>query len=188
MEDQAELIRDEMKETRQDLGEKLETLEEKVTESVSAAGHAVSDTVESVKEGVQETVESVREALDISQHVREHPWLMVGGAVIVGYLAHSLLMPSRRSSGSTRLRRSGGTATSSPPATGTSGGSWMSEMFGSSWHNVQRFAAQTALDLVGRAAREVLPGDLGTSIGQSVDQMAEKLRDEPAQQPETSPA
>jgi ElaB/YqjD/DUF883 family membrane-anchored ribosome-binding protein len=180
MEDQAELIRDEMQGTRENLAEKLETLEEKVTDSLSAAQHSVSDTVETIKEGVQESVESVRHALDIPRHVREHPWLMMGGGVLVGFVAHSLLMPSRR-----RRSQQMGTLSSSGSVTTTSAESpsrsnW--NLFGSSWQKLQRYAARTALDLVGRAAKQSLPGELGSTISGTVDEMSSSLRDDtPAQ-------
>jgi ElaB/YqjD/DUF883 family membrane-anchored ribosome-binding protein len=177
MEDQAELIREDMKETRENLTDKLETLEEKVTDSLSAAQHSVTDTVETIKEGVQESVASVREALDIPRHVREHPWLMMGGGVLVGFVAHSLLMPSRRSRRSQQMGRmtsSGGVTTTAGESPNGSG--W--NLFGSTWQKLRRSAARTALDLVGRAAKQSLPGELGASISSTVDEMSSKLRDD----------
>jgi len=118
---------------------------------------------------------------------------MMGGGVVAGFLAYELLVPHRRSySAAPRSSTATGytSAASSTGGTGASGWgqSWFSgsSMFGSGWQNLQRLAARTALDLVGRAARESLPGELGTSIGQAVDQMTAKLKDEPQPQGSTT--
>jgi ElaB/YqjD/DUF883 family membrane-anchored ribosome-binding protein len=95
MDNESEVIRQQMEETRTSLAEKLETLEQQVVGTVQGATTAVADTVESVKDAVQETVstvqESVHDALDLSRHVERHPWAMVGGSVALGYLAGRLL-------------------------------------------------------------------------------------------------
>src|SRR5713226_6434711 len=85
-----EVIKQQMLETRASLAEKLETLEQQVVGTVHSATSAVTDTVESVKDAVQHTVEAVKDTFDLSHHVREHPWLMVGGSVTVGFAAGCL--------------------------------------------------------------------------------------------------
>lgn len=89
-----EVIKQQMLETRASLAEKLETLEQQVVGTVHSATHAVTDTVESVKEAVErakasvhDTVEAVKETFDLSRQVHEHPWLMVGGSVTLGFAA-----------------------------------------------------------------------------------------------------
>lgn len=95
MDNESEVIRHQMEETRASLSEKIETLENQVVGTVQGATAAVSETVESVKEAVQETVstvqESVQNTLDIGHHVDRHPWAMMGGSVALGYLAGCLL-------------------------------------------------------------------------------------------------
>src|SRR5712692_2803337 len=97
-----EVIKQQMLETRASLAEKLETLEQQVVGKVHCATSAVTDTVDSVKEAVQQTVElaktsvhdtvdAVKDTFDVARHVREHPWLMVGGSVSVGFAAGCLL-------------------------------------------------------------------------------------------------
>ena len=83
-----EVIRHRMEQTREALTEKLETLEQKVADSVSA----VTDTVASVQEKVHEGVESVKDAVDVKAHVERHPWLMLGGSVLCGYVLGDLLL------------------------------------------------------------------------------------------------
>jgi ElaB/YqjD/DUF883 family membrane-anchored ribosome-binding protein len=87
-----EVIRRRMEEKREALTAKLETLEQKVVDSVSA----VTQTVASVQEKVHEGVESVKGAVDVKAHVDRHPWLMLGGAVLGGFVLGDLLLATRR--------------------------------------------------------------------------------------------
>jgi ElaB/YqjD/DUF883 family membrane-anchored ribosome-binding protein len=102
-------IRQQMEQTRESLQSKLETLEQQVKDTVQEATGAVTDTVDAVKETVetvkdtvqgtvdtmretvQETVASVKDTLDLSQHVKDHPWLMFAGATLVGFAGTRLL-------------------------------------------------------------------------------------------------
>jgi len=102
MENETDVIRNQMLETRTSLTEKLEALEEKVvatvqgttdsvTETVQSVTEAVQDTVTNVSESVQETVDTVKSTFDISKHVEQYPWMMFGGAVMLGYLGGRML-------------------------------------------------------------------------------------------------
>ena len=93
-----EVIREQMQETRESLTEKLETLEQQVVGTVQGATAAVTDTVENVKEAVQETVDTVRdsvqgtvetvkETFNLPRQVERHPWPMMGGSFALGYLS-----------------------------------------------------------------------------------------------------
>jgi len=117
MEDETEVIKQQMAETRESLSEKLEALEQHVvstvedtTQSVASAVHSVTDTVEdtvsgvketvhetvdAVNESVHDTVDSVKHAFDVRDHVERHPWAMLAGAVVVGYIGGRLLTPPR---------------------------------------------------------------------------------------------
>ena len=86
-----EVIRDDMEKTREALTDKLETLEKKLVGSVQEASAAVTETVTSVKETMHEGVETVKDAVDIPAHVQRHPWLMLGGSVLCGYVLANLL-------------------------------------------------------------------------------------------------
>jgi ElaB/YqjD/DUF883 family membrane-anchored ribosome-binding protein len=109
MDHEAEVIKQQMEQTRSALVEKLETLEEQVASTVRSTTEAVSDTVEAVKGAVEgtvhsvensveavketfsESVESVKETFNLSRQVEQRPWMMMGGGVVVGYLAGCLL-------------------------------------------------------------------------------------------------
>jgi ElaB/YqjD/DUF883 family membrane-anchored ribosome-binding protein len=108
-----DLIRNEMKETRTALTEKLESLEQKVVDRVTDATSAVTDTVDAIKDSVKDTVTNVTETvedtvaavketvhdsaaavkhwLDIPAHVQDHPWVAVGGSMALGFFLGNLL-------------------------------------------------------------------------------------------------
>jgi len=106
MDHETEVIKDQMRHTRTALTEKLEALEDRVASTVRETTEAVGETVEAVKDAVENTVhsvtdtvsetvenvkESVKETFDISRQVENHPWAMLGGSVLLGYLGGCLL-------------------------------------------------------------------------------------------------
>ena len=102
MENETELIRQQMVDTRTALSDKLEALQEQVlgtvegttrsvTDTVQTVQEAVQDTVSTVSETVTDTVDSVKKSLDVTELAREHPWLAFGGAVALGYVGGRLL-------------------------------------------------------------------------------------------------
>lgn len=112
MDDETEVIKQQMAQTRESLAEKVEALEQKVvgtvqeaTETVASTVESVSDTMASVKDTVNETVDTVkdslsgaietaRDALDVTGHMERHPWPMFVGSIAVGFLGGWLLGPS----------------------------------------------------------------------------------------------
>lgn len=102
MDNESEVIRQQMDETRSALSEKVELLEQQVVETVQGATTAVAetvgsvkevvhDTVQTVKDSVQETVDSVKNTLDLQRQVEQRPWTMMAGATAVGFLGGCLL-------------------------------------------------------------------------------------------------
>lgn len=105
--EQPQVIRQQMDETRASLTEKVEALENQVVGTVHDATAAVSETVDNVKQAVQDTVDSVREtvkssvesvkeALDVTHQTQRHPWPMVGGAVVAGFVTGYFVFRRRR--------------------------------------------------------------------------------------------
>jgi len=105
MENETDVIREQMLETRTALTEKLEALQETVVDAVTGTTESVTETVQSVKDAVQdtvtnvsetvhETVETVKSTFDIGKQVENHPWAMLGGAVALGFLTGKLLPSS----------------------------------------------------------------------------------------------
>ena len=60
------------------------------------AGGTVATTVEAVQGAVHDTGEALERAFYIPAHVRRHPWLMLGGALFVGYVVAILIGRPRR--------------------------------------------------------------------------------------------
>jgi ElaB/YqjD/DUF883 family membrane-anchored ribosome-binding protein len=105
MENESEMIRQQMDETRAALTDKIETLEHQVVDTVQAASTAVSETVGSVKEivhdslqtvkdSVHDTVETVKDTFDLHRQVDRRPWTMFAGATALGFLGGYLLRGS----------------------------------------------------------------------------------------------
>jgi len=93
MDAESEAIRQQVEETKSQLVEKLETLEQHVSDTVQTAGATVNATVETVHEtvesvtgAVQDAVKSVGNVFDVRGHVNAHPWIAVGGAAAFGFL------------------------------------------------------------------------------------------------------
>src|SRR4051794_2704569 len=91
MDHESEVICNQMEETRTALQDKLESLEQHVSNTVQGASDAVTDTVDSVKSAVQDTVDSVKESLSVRYQVERHPWTMFLGAALVGFVGARLL-------------------------------------------------------------------------------------------------
>jgi ElaB/YqjD/DUF883 family membrane-anchored ribosome-binding protein len=96
MDQEPDVIRQQIEETRSSLTEKLETLENQVRGTVENAKSTVEDTIEAVRSTVNETVESVKRSVNLEYQVDRHPWAMFGGSVVAGFLVGSFL--SRRTS------------------------------------------------------------------------------------------
>jgi ElaB/YqjD/DUF883 family membrane-anchored ribosome-binding protein len=102
-----EQLRQQIDETRSSLTEKLETLETEVKDTVKSATSAVVDTVETVKHTVEQTVETVKgtvegtvetvkDTFDLHRQTERHPWAMVGGSILAGFLTGRLLPGAER--------------------------------------------------------------------------------------------
>ena len=90
MNETPDMIRKEMEQTKLQLAAKLQSLEQQVSTTVHTTETAVNATigaVQTVKGAVHNTVDSVANLLDVSRHIQKHPWLVVGSAAVVGYLA-----------------------------------------------------------------------------------------------------
>jgi ElaB/YqjD/DUF883 family membrane-anchored ribosome-binding protein len=84
-------LHQEIDQTRADLTEKLETLENQVRDTVASATENVGETIENVTSTVQETVETVKRTFDLNYQVQERPWTMVGGAVVAGLVVGAVV-------------------------------------------------------------------------------------------------
>lgn len=107
--EEPEIMKREMEETRAALADKIHTLEEKVSHTVEETAQAVKGTVNAV----EETFASVKDVFDIPAHVQRHPWLMMGCAVATGYvIGHMLESPRPQPTSAAAM---GPTPQGSPP-------------------------------------------------------------------------
>ena len=83
MADKPDDIQQEMKKGRQDIAHTRSAIAEKLTV---------------LEERVQETVDGVKRTFDLHYQVRQRPWLLFGGSLLVGYmLGQRDRIPSRKS-------------------------------------------------------------------------------------------
>jgi|SRR5882724_7355773 len=68
------------------MAEKLETVEKQVGKTVAGAQSAIDDVLNNVKGTISDTADSVKRTFDLPYQTRQHPWLMFGSAVLVGYM------------------------------------------------------------------------------------------------------
>jgi hypothetical protein len=204
MENDPEVIRQHMDDTRTSLTEKLEALESKVAEPVTVTVDAVTETVEHVKESVTAVADSVAGAVDslketfsVSRQFERNPWLMFGASVAVGLIGSRLVRSPRRMM--SNLASAAGSAASEVASTAASAAShaassaagavtpsWLSSSGGSNNGSGPSFVQETMGTLRGLAvgalmglvrdmAAESLPGEIGKSVAESVDDLTTKL-------------
>jgi len=200
MAEQTGVIERDMAQTRDALGEKVGALEEKVVDTVKDTAEAVSETVGAVKDTVQQTtqavadtVESVKESLDLSAQFRDHPWLMVGGGLALGFALNLLLAPRQTStSSSARARR---------PA--RQEGNW-SDSLGAVWDSIapvadklKGLALGATTGVLGEIVLNSAPQSLKNGLSDLVNSLTEQMggtvlrsrehHDQQPQQPQHAP-
>jgi len=66
--------------------EKLETMEKQIRDTVTGAQSAIEGVVTNVKGTISDTADSVKRTFDVPYQTRQHPWLVLGSSVMIGYL------------------------------------------------------------------------------------------------------
>jgi len=94
-EQEPEQIRLQIDETRSAITEKLEALEDQVIDTVQTVKETVQETIETTRETVQETISTVKETFDLRLQVVRHPWPMLGGSLVAGFLTGALIGGAR---------------------------------------------------------------------------------------------
>jgi len=210
MDNESEVIRHQMEETRTALQDKLETLEQQVKERVQNATEAVNETVSTVKEAVQDTVgtvkdsvhdtvESVKDTFDLRQQVERRPWTMFCGAAIVGFLGARLLQRSGASSSAPPATRPTRTVpaprayeeATRPPSPSAPSRSWLdvfTQEYGDELKMVKGLAISTLGGLLGEMATQSAPPALKQQIKEVVDSVTTKLGGHPLEGSLLTPA
>jgi ElaB/YqjD/DUF883 family membrane-anchored ribosome-binding protein len=193
VDNELEVIRNKMEETRSSLADKLEALEsefrgtvEGATSAVANTVEAVQETVSTVKETVQETVESVKETLDVRKHLERHPWAMFGGACLLGCVAGYLLSPRRRS------RPLAETAPPAPPTPTRNGAGHRNGaaekttsctedpgVVESTFQELRGLAVGTLMSVLREVLTSAVPSSLAPDLAGVVDDLTTKLGGKP---------
>jgi ElaB/YqjD/DUF883 family membrane-anchored ribosome-binding protein len=195
-----------MEETRQDLKDKLETLEQQVKNTVQGATEAVSETVETVKETVkgtvetvketvEETMEGVKETFNIRKHVQNHPWPAFACATVAGFVGTRLLLrllpeteretappytpPSYYTSPAPSARAEPGT----PAAARPGWWSWLTEHYSDELNKLKGLAVATAGGVIREMLTENVTPEIGERIKEVVDGITVKLGGQPIEGP-----
>jgi ElaB/YqjD/DUF883 family membrane-anchored ribosome-binding protein len=202
---ETELIKQQMGQTRADLTAKLETLENQVLGTVRDTTSTVSQTVQQVSSTVRETVQdvratvretssSVRDALDVSRQMQQHPWLMLGGSVALGYVGGCLLdsleagrsplggvmpaAPERLLPADSELRE----RMEARPAAGRTGFSFLkalAETFAPELDRLKKFALGAAVGMVRDRLGEAVPPQFQHDFADLMDRVTTKLGGQP---------
>jgi ElaB/YqjD/DUF883 family membrane-anchored ribosome-binding protein len=198
MENETEMIREQMLETRTALTEKLENLEEQVTAKVKGTTDSIAETVESVKEAVENTahtvertfentVESVKDTFDLSRHFEEHPWVMLGGAVLVGFIGGRILdrataPPQMTANGISPEPRYETAPSSYQAASSRTEPGWGAEVVHAlrpAMAKLGQLAIGVTTGIIGEMVREQLPDTLKKDVGEAIDDITVALGGKP---------
>jgi ElaB/YqjD/DUF883 family membrane-anchored ribosome-binding protein len=186
-----EVIKEQMREVRTDLAEKLEALEQHLESTVKETTDRVAETVEKVTETVRETVESVEEAFDLTRQVQRHPWAMLAGFAVGGYVLGALfnrLGPGPSSTSSLGLASAGRPmyngpgATPAPPRAVRGGPGWMDtlgEALQPIASTVQKLAVSTAAGALGKMVLDAVPDNFRQDVSQAIDDFTSSLGGKP---------
>jgi len=198
MENETDVISGQMRETRQDITEKIGALEhhleakvnetaERVAETVEKVTGAVDKTVDSVTETVHDAVESVEEAFDFTRQVKRHPWAMLAGSAAVGFVGGCLLNrvapPRPSASGLTRGLASDGHVhnghhAAEAPRAASEGPGWgdkLAEALKPAMSTVEGLVVNAAAGVLGKMILDAVPHNFQKDVGQALDDIVVSL-------------
>jgi len=168
----------------------VQNLSSTVCDTANHLGATVSGTSHDVRLTLHDTVGSVRDALDVSRQMHEHPWIMLGGSVFVGYVGGRLLdslerghLPSLPSlpAAPEQLLPHGSEVrerVESVPAPRRSGSSFLRALldtFSPELDKVKRMALGTAMGLVRDKISEAVPPPMRENFTELMDRVTQKL-------------
>lgn len=214
---ETDAIKQQMSQTRAALTEKLETLENQVigtvrdttnavagtvhdvrstvSDTVREVGSVMRDTAHGIREGLRDTAAGVRETLDVARQMDRHPWLMLGGSVLAGFLGERILEKVEEGGFAPRRVHPAGTEQLLPPsfeeqgraaresAPARSGPSFLqtlTDMFAPEIDKLKRLALGTAIGLMRDRLRESVPAQFQGEVTNLMDRVTLKLGGEPA--------
>jgi len=177
IQDTRESLTDKVAQLEQTVVGTLQTATEAVQDTVTTVKSAVEDSVEAVKDSVQESVtsvtDSVKETLNLSQHMRDYPWPMLGGAFFGG-LAVGWMFLGRRQVASAPVASPLAQPRSTPEA---SSPGMMDAVMGTLGTEIKRLA-ETAMSTGFAALRHEVQEKLPEFLAETLQPLVEKT--EPA--------
>jgi ElaB/YqjD/DUF883 family membrane-anchored ribosome-binding protein len=213
---ETDLIKQQMGQTRAALSEKLENLENKVfgtvhtttdtveqtvqsvgntvTQTVQEVGATVRETTHNLRATMQETLSTLHDALDVSRQMHQHPWVLVGGSVLAGYVGGVLLdnlehgrlpsLPALPAAPEQFLPRGSEVrehleAQPPGPRTGSTFFKALAESFAPELDKLKRAALGMALGVVRDKLSESVPPQMRENFTELMDRVTVKLGGEP---------
>jgi len=164
MDNEAELIRHQMEETRSALQDKVERLERQL----------------------EEKIDTVRDTFDVRRQVERHPWTMFCGAAAVGFLGARLVEGIRVVPPSIPANAAPLPASAIPWTRPARPPGWLdalADKYHDEWSKVKDVALSTLGGLIGEAITEAAPPALKKRIKEVVDDMTVKLGGHPLNEP-----
>ena len=201
--------------TRVAIAEKLELLEQRIIDTAEGATMKFSRMLEDTTETVNQMVDKTKSALDPIHKVDEYPWLMLGGAMCVGFAiglmdsrprsersgvypyypararASRVMPESARTRGATTDQAQGvydyyPTGPQFQSTHRTNLWSSMSREFGQEAEEAKAVLLQAGRSLLTELVRKAVP-EIARSLGVNLSAQFEKQKDSPYQRP-PSPA
>ena len=180
----------------------VDSVKDSVEGTVESVRGAVEGTVDSVNQTMHDTYESVKQTFDVPRQVERHPWLMVGGAVAVGFVAGSLLphapvvtrtvgrMAESFRPTAQRFTSAAASTAGAVGAAASTAGSWLGTlegMFGPELNQVKELAIGALLGMVRDSAVQAAPETMRDQVREIIDGITSKLGGKPVEGPVLGP-
>jgi hypothetical protein len=162
-----------------------------VRQGVAGTQASVGEMVEHVKGTVGETVATVKRTFDLPSQTEQHPWPMVGGAVLVGYMLSKWGGGHSSAAGPTAQRATEASKSGSPPASRASSahpqlqqgiGSGILDQFKDEIAGLKSVAVGAMMSTLSAMFQQAMP-TLAPHIKSAMTKVSTQLSDSPAPQP-----
>jgi len=152
-----------------------------------------SNAAEGVRQGLQSATETLRDTFDLPAQVDRHPWLMMGGAVAVGFAVGKLMdfapdameavQGAADSTGRLAESFTSSAGSAASAAASTAGGLWSSleKAFGPEMNKVKEMALGALVGIARDMAVQAAPPTMSRQVGELFDSFTSKLGGKPVE-------